>query len=74
MLEEQKVAAVQITRRLLFCCVGWNLRARADFLRTKAEERGFLSGCVGEQEGENTRNLSGTGASHREREERRWGV
>lgn len=54
MLEEQKVTAVQITVRLLFCCVGWNLRASADFLRTKEGERGFQSGCVGEEEEENT--------------------
>ena len=53
-VEEQKVAALQITRRLLFCCVEWNLRATADLLRTKEGKRGFQRGCVVEEEGENT--------------------
>lgn len=48
------MAALQITRKLLFCCVGWNLRATADFLRTKEGKRGFHRGCAVEEEGENT--------------------
>ena len=53
-LRNKKVATIQITRRLLFCCEGWKLRATADFLRTKEGKREISEGCEGEEEGKNT--------------------
>lgn len=52
MSEEQKVAAIQVTVRLLFHCVAWNLRATSDFLGTKEQGEDFCMDVWGE-EGEN---------------------
>lgn len=52
------MAAIQVTVRLLFHCVAWNLRATSDFLGTKERGEDFCMDVWGE-EGENTLNSEG---------------
>lgn len=67
------MATVQIIRRLLFCSVGWKLRATADFLRTKEGKREFQRD-VRVKRKEKIPETWGQVGKSRERGKRQWAV